>query len=869
MAAPGVPVVNNVASYLETPTYAVDNDWTAQPPFTLPMVYAGYDAPANIGDVGALAGYRVQLSKDINFLTGVITYATPTVVNSIFQYGILYANMSYFDNLSNDSVYYFRAQARNGNFKSGVYVQTWTENTSIGSYGGWCAPFRVRVGNPPPSQPYNTNAISYMPGVVLYSWNAPTDAGGGYNHGDAGTPGTAGYITGYQIQWSLSSTFASGVTTTDIAALTNKTFTGLPQGQTVYFRIRAQNERGTYSAWSANASVAVVAAATPQEARIDNPGPQGPVFFSLTGHCAGFDEKGNLVKAIETIRDYETRIHVPVTGSFVKLNNEIYAKDIIGDTLYFIDNPDNPSISSLNVTRFKTFLNAEDLSMSWTGLPKYSEYGGQQVDISIDYSAETITVESEYSVGTTRSTATNTVSLASLDLDSEIAVTVQYQRSVSSSFVYTHTLLVSVCSASNFAAPVHCQIQYATEDADNVTQKIKIYGNIRSLCTSNDYRTLAQSNVVDYELPVDYVADKTAPIMGAVPSSIKNVWDFLQESASASGYEIAVVNDQIISRKSGLNIIDITDVVGSPSITPTSSFSGKSIDIVYTNAELFTGGVMYNAINDNNRTFTAAAGETILNTVKSTGSPSVLEQPVNITVAQFINYVTAKEFPISCYGIIDSKGVAVVPAQWKEYGGSLSVKLNEEDPSSIDVTLVGPLEDIPTTTGPYTVGYSSGQSSYGALAIIGAGVIHNSQTLNLLTGAPEGRTPTDVASTVNNLFINNIEQAYNRGVWASANAAGPTVTLSGVIPSSHIQGFGLTAGSLIKYRNNIYRVTDANIGNLGVSFNAVVHVTVENFDQMWGDLEVGQHDALWGDSEVQDQIIFPFLEVGYPTLEGE
>ena len=132
----------------------------------------------------------------------------------------------------------------------------------------------------------------------------------------------------------------------------------------------------------------------------------------------------------------------------------------------------------------------------------------------------------------------------------------------------------------------------------------------------------------------------------------------------------------------------------------------------------------------------------------------------------------------------------------------------------------------------------------------------------MLTGADPEKVAQDVAKTINNPFIAVESQAYDRGIWASLEASGPRVVVTGSIPTGQQVKFGLVAGSRIRYRDSIYRITDVTIGNMAVDFTAVRHVTVQDFDDFWAGKSTGLHDAMWEGYENSDHIIAPLRFVG-------
>jgi hypothetical protein len=207
---------------------------------------------------------------------------------------------------------------------------------------------------------------------------------------------------------------------------------------------------------------------------------------------------------------------------------------------------------------------------------------------------------------------------------------------------------------------------------------------------------------------------------------------------------------------------------------------------------------------------------------------------------------------------------------WEYHGGDLRVAIAPDDPNALEITLVGPdtIGNIfggsgALYPGPYKVAKTSGDGNdYAALNITGYGIGFEKETLKMITAADPDKVSQDVAKTITNPFVDTLERAYDRGIWASVSASGPVVTMSGTIPVSNISGFGLVAGSLIRYRDSIYRVTDVTIGNIGVNFNATRHVTVQDADTLWSGDTVGKFDLMWAGFDTSDEVIAPLRYIG-------
>lgn len=353
----------------------------------------------------------------------------------------------------------------------------------------------------------------------------------------------------------------------------------------------------------------------------------------------------------------------------------------------------------------------------------------------------------------------------------------------------------------------------------------------------------------EYENPKNY-SYQTLTIGGGVGGVDGNGWQYIQDACSAYGEELSLIENNIVIRPVGTNTVSLDNIVGAPSIAPSMVLGGRNVEIVYSDSST-TSLAFYNARNDSNRVLSVKAKETVTTTVTLNGTPSILWQPIRSTAAPTGN------LPNNRYVVSGATGTIIPANQWEDYGGSLKVTISETVPNSADIILTGPIQDIPGNAGPYKIAYTASGTDYAALNIAGFGVTLNNKTLKLQTGADPLKVSNDVAKTITNPFIDTLERAYDRGIWAANNAAGPTVTLTGTIPVSAISSFGIAAGSLVSYRDSAYRITDCTIGNLGVNFTAVRHVTVEEFDAIWAGKSVEFYDMYWEGHDSSDTTIAP------------
>ena len=504
---------------------------------------------------------------------------------------------------------------------------------------------------------------------------------------------------------------------------------------------------------------------------------------------------------------------------------------------------------------YKTFLNGSDNTFNIVGEPNVLSFDWElDASLFIDYSAETISFVGTYGSGGSSTALTATASIASLNVDTELAIFFQYYVEPGSDY----TLRATVCNTSDYATYVTIN-ETLSPSAAPIISAWTITGNARDIYLEINSTSNPSLTTEDYTIASTFYSDEsTRTPSGPVIAYSGVFWEYLQMGCAAFSQEISVSSDYVTIRNVGERAFDITNVAASPTVNPTSTLSGRQINIAYSNS-YFVDGLIYDAEADGNNPISVQAGATTVTSVKHTVHPISVEQPTRYLATGTGSgaYFTGP-LPDGTYFVVDSTGLPIAANQWEDYGGSVSVEIDHEDPSAIEITVVGPYVEIPSTTGPYTLAASDGENEFAALKIKGTGVYAGDNILGLLTGVDTVKYTRAIVNTITNPFISTVEQAYDRGVWAAQKASGPVVTMNANIPTSSISGIGLTCGSLVLYRKNTYRITSCSIGSVSSSINAERYVTVADVDALWSGQDVTDYDGVWGTYECQDQIIFPY-----------
>lgn len=589
-------------------------------------------------------------------------------------------------------------------------------------------------------------------------------------------------------------------------------------------------------------------------------------YWSLGGHNAGF--------YFDDANDYKIRRGyselVPYTYYSVSLGS--WTTDyvtqsydaIVGYNFAATGTPERIYAQAVSGDNFRKpgetlrFKGVGSFNFSFTAGPFDSNVdAGYTVIVSFNTSTHLLEITFRQYVGGVLTTTTNNT------INSSISPTDVYyvEIVVNNSIINTTPSIIATIGKSILATSVVTMYPTLTGLPATYTGQWSIDGGYIRAVARKSHATTVSYNPIMYENTTSsaYYNLGASTLGGPVPSVKANAWTYLQDACSAYNGEIAISSDDYVTvRDIGSNSIDISNIAVAPSLSISSNYSGRSIDVTYTNGIEVVDGEVYAAytLNDDltvkeNNILEVKSGEIVETTLQSSTSLSYVSGSI---------YKNLEEPTIGYYTVIDNTGIRLSETLWKDYGGSLTATINEDTPGAIDIKLHGPIIEIPAYPGPYKVAVSSG-NEYAALSIIGSGIKTDVKTLNLQTGADPEIVKQDVAKSINNPFINTLEQAYDVGIWAAARAGEPTVTLSCSIPTNAISGLGLTAGSLFTYGNSQYRVTSASINSIGVNLTAERYLTVDEFDLLWSGKTVGQHDTVWEPYREQDQFIEPLRTV--------
>jgi len=345
------------------------------------------------------------------------------------------------------------------------------------------------------------------------------------------------------------------------------------------------------------------------------------------------------------------------------------------------------------------------------------------------------------------------------------------------------------------------------------------------------YLSLAGINDFAYEAS----ADPTIVVAGWAG----DMWSRIKELCAAYSVQMSWFGGKPLVRDIGSVTLAI-DNKSVPTVAPSNVFGGRQINIVHQNPK---AGAQTMFMADS--TYSVDVGQRLSVTVRTNSYPTMLNTP---TATDSVPAGSGE------YHVIDSNGAGVPAATWTAAGGSVIAVIGY-GAGEIDLTFTGPTAAMVGYTGPFK--FLETANGAASLSVRGEGVVTRPATLELLTGADEARTTQQVAFTVDSPFIDTIDRAYDRGVWAAKEAAGPSVEVTFTVPTDSLAGFGATGGSIFEYQDSKYRVTQIRYGRVKSQLTGTRYVLAVESDAVWAGQTLGDRDTFWAGYSAGDRTIKP------------
>ncbi|QAU07383.1 minor tail protein [Microbacterium phage Alleb] len=271
-----------------------------------------------------------------------------------------------------------------------------------------------------------------------------------------------------------------------------------------------------------------------------------------------------------------------------------------------------------------------------------------------------------------------------------------------------------------------------------------------------------------------------------------NLWNHMKMMATAISADLNLISNNVVLRP-----VRLFDAIRNRNVDSDATIDSTDLarkqEVIWYPSEYVERGLIYpsGGYRSDIAPLSVSAGETVEVTLDSTkdvfASIFSIEQPV----AQ--SFVSMEHDSSSVYSVVGDDGLPIPPAQWADFGGSLSVRISD-DTQALVVTMTGATGLYQTNGQPmktFRIGIASGTSStdtYSTLRVVGRYVSTRAQSIILPTGVPDFRTGQEFAPTIDNPFLNTLDAAYSAGIRGARRYAGRRMTVTASVSSLNRRG---------------------------------------------------------------------------------
>lgn len=282
------------------------------------------------------------------------------------------------------------------------------------------------------------------------------------------------------------------------------------------------------------------------------------------------------------------------------------------------------------------------------------------------------------------------------------------------------------------------------------------------------------------------------------------VWDQVKALMAAQQVETAVVGSSVVLRPLRTRVAsNFKDSVEAWNIDVQNI--AQTVEVYYYQSQQQTNYPCYplGGWTQSLQAYQVDAGATVQFTVDlqpQTNGKTVAEQTLGASLSGVVQpscvaSVAESYSGSSVYTVAGNDGLPITPSQWTATGGSVTVAIGP-DTRSLIITITG---SNLAQYAPYTIGMSSGSNTYySSLRLTGTGVFYDREKITFQTGNSPDVAATVVGATVDNPFIQTVDDAYRAGLWAAAKWTGPqstiTVTTDGINQQGDSGSLGMTMG---------------------------------------------------------------------------
>lgn len=414
--------------------------------------------------------------------------------------------------------------------------------------------------------------------------------------------------------------------------------------------------------------------------------------------------------------------------------------------------------------------------------------------------------------------------------------------------------------ATDYGAVQEGRVLDVVETDGNASLTIdSVLGRANSDHTVPPLNTSVRGAITNYLARVGIVPTFDAAVPSATlafPGWRGNLWEHLKDLLIAHKLEIAVTGSTVVVRplrKYELANRNLTTETYSAS----QQNASRQISVSWYNNLWRTNGEYYPGPEETNPTvYQVGAGATLTFTLQVSATLASVNQPT------CVSYVAPGDYSggAGVYAVAGNDGNPITPDHWASRGGRVAVRSIENQPGTVEVTVIGMSDE---SYAPYSLAVIGvGGALYNSLHLTGTGTFTRKETAILETGSSTAVTGEAIGTSVQNIFFGTPGQAFDLGLKAAQNKnLNVSWSASTNYPkrSDGATGDALayTAGARVKVDDAYYRVNSAGFTADQVSLDASLDTLASDFNAVWAGATIAQFNAQWAGRMVEEFNLIP------------
>lgn len=212
-----------------------------------------------------------------------------------------------------------------------------------------------------------------------------------------------------------------------------------------------------------------------------------------------------------------------------------------------------------------------------------------------------------------------------------------------------------------------------------------------------------------------------------------------------------------------------------------------------------------------------------------------------------LDFVENKEYTTPVYSVVGNDDLPIKPKQWADFGGNVSVRVKEDDPSVLVVSVTGAmLEHL----APFTVAMSSGDGhNYNSLHVIARGVSRIRKVARLKTGVVNYGDAVRTAE-FDNPFVCTPTTIANAYIDATRRYSGFTHTAVFNILNEKIMP---RVGDYVRYNGHVWRIDSSSEANgATTTMNCTEHTRIKDWNETLGTMTFKDFNAKFAGKTINE-----------------